>query len=362
MTIAIELQDLLVLKNEEPLVNIPRLAIPRGETLGIMGPNGSGKTTLLKVLALLEKPSQGRVSILGQEIDYSAGNLLETRRKIAFAFQNPLFKDASVRTNVALGLKLRKSPKPLIKEKVHTWLERLSISHLAHRHPAELSTGERCRVGLAQVLVLEPEILLLDEPLASLAIGDRIPLLENLMSILQEQRTTALYATHDYSELSYLARQGLLLYQGNIIQEGTILDLVHRPRSAVAASLVGVDNIIPGQIGNVAEDEVEFHPDNTALRLYGTPRDSGLTEAFALIRSDEIELDVFPGAQWNAIEGIVTRIIPQASKAKVHLDCGFPLITSLSNRKLQLKNYVVGQEVTAVFDPRETFIVRKLPE
>ncbi|NLL19659.1 MAG: ABC transporter ATP-binding protein [Clostridia bacterium] len=361
MSTAIEVNNLLLLKNNEPLLNIPHLHIPRGEVVGIMGYSGSGKTTLLKTLALLEQPDQGSLSIVGQEVQYREATLLPLRRKIALVFQEPLFRDASVRDNVALGLKLRKVPKALIKQKVDDCLAKLGLSHLAHRHPNSLSKGEACQVSLAQALVIEPEILLLDEPLAALDPATRAAILEKLAEIIKETGITTVYATHDYSELSLFAHRAMLLYQGTIIQQGTVLDVLNQPQSAAAASLLGVDNIIPGFVGNVAEDEVEFNPAGTDVRLYGIPKDSGLYEAYALIRSEEIELDAFPGAQWNAVKGTISRIQPSGSQLKIFLDCGFPLVVTIPHRKYYLKKYVPGQEVTAVFDPDRTMIVRKLP-
>lgn len=361
MDTAIEVNNLLVLKDKEPLLNISHLSINKGEVVGIMGYSGSGKTTLLQTLALLEQPDQGLLRVLGQEVQYREALLLPLRRRIALVFQEPFLRDASVWDNVALGLKLRKTPRSLTRQKVHDCLEQLGISHLAHRHSRSLSRGEACQVSLAQALVVEPEILLLDEPFAALDPASRTALLEKLAAIIEATGTTAVYATHDYSELALFAHRAMLLYQGTIIQQGTVLDVLNQPRSATAASLVGVDNIIPGFVGNVAEDEVEFNPADTDVRLYGTPRDSGLHEAYALIRSEEIELDAFPGPQWNAVEGTITRIQPKGSQLKIFLDCGFPLVVTIPQRKFYLKKYAPGQEATAVFHPDRTIIVRKQP-
>lgn len=361
MSRIIEIKDLLILSDRDPLLNIPRFQVHAGEVLGIMGPSGSGKTTLVNTLGLLNPPTQGTLVFFGEEVNYRPAQLLSLRRKMALVFQEPLLLDASVWDNVALGLKLRKTPRPLIKEKVEEYLERLNISALAKRHPQSLSSIEACRVSLAQALVLEPELLLLDEPLASLDPASRMGLLEELSQIIRQQQLTTVYVTSDYSELSLVAHRAMLLYQGSIIQEGTVLDIMDSPASAQAASMVGVDNIIPGYVGTVAENEVEFHPANTSIRLYGTPRDSGLEEAYALIRSEEIELDVFPGPQWNAVTGLITRIQPKGSQIKVFLDCGFPLVVTIPNRKFYFNKYHLGQEVTAVFDPARTLIVRKNP-
>lgn len=361
MNTLLEIKDLLLLKDREPLLNIPHFHLQAGEVVGIMGPSGSGKSLLMKTLGLLNPPTQGSIRLFGEEVTFRPSQLVAWRRRIALVFQEPLLFDASVGDNVALGLKLRRIPRNLIREKVKEYLSLLGIGSLAHRHPQSLSAPEACRVSLAQALVLEPEILLLDDPLAPLDQASRLNLLEELAAIIQQKHLTTVYATTDYSELSLLAHRAILLYQGAVIQEGTVRDVIDSPRSARAASLVGVDNIIPGYVGTVSEEEVEFKPLGTGLRLYGTPRDSGLDEAYALIRSEEIELDVFPGPQWNAVSGVITRIHTKGSQTKLHLDCGFPLVVTLPNRKFYYKKYQVGQEVTAVFDPARTLIVRKTP-
>lgn len=361
MNTAIDVTDLLLLKDDNLIINISRLQVQYGEILGIMGHSGSGKTSLLKILGLLEQPTQGSLSILGETITQPDSSLLALRRRLGLVFQKPLLRDTSVWDNVTLGLKLRKLPRKIIIERVAYWLEKFQITQLAKNHPRHLSSIDACRVNLARIMALEPEILLLDEPLASLDISSRGMLLEELAVLLREQNTTTVYLTNDYSELPILSQRAMLLYQGSIIQKGAVFDIINNPQSAAAASMVGIDNIIAGYLGGVAEDEVEFNPDGSSVRLYGTPRDAGLGQAYALIRSDDVELDVFPGAQWNAVEGTILRIHPQGSQVKIHLDCGFPLISSLPNRRFMTKKYRPGQEVTAVFDPAATFIVRKLP-
>ncbi|HHW07666.1 MAG TPA: ATP-binding cassette domain-containing protein [Clostridia bacterium] len=362
MKTVMEVKDLLLLQDRDPLLNIPHFRLQAGEVLGIMGPSGSGKSILIKTLGLLHPPTQGSIILFGETVNYRPAQLLPLRRRLALVFQEPLLFDATVWDNVALGLKLRKTPKSLIRDKVEEYLTLLGIGSLAQRHPQSLSTLETCRVNLAQGLVLEPDILLLDDPLAPLDQASRLKLLEELAEIIHQKHLTTIYATSDYSELFLMAHRAMLLYRGSVIQEGTVGEVMDSPRSAQAASLVGVDNIIPGYVGTVSEDEVEFRPLGTELRLYGTPRDSGLDEAYALIRSEEIELDVFPGPQWNAVGGTVTRVHPQGTQTKIHLDCGFPLVVTLPNRKFYFKRYQPGQEVTAVFDPARTLIVRKTPK
>lgn len=362
MSTAVEISNLLLLKGDQPVLNIPQLQIRTGEVVGIMGYSGSGKTILLKTLGLLEQPSQGTLTLFGEEVQYRESRLLPLRRRLALVFQEPVLRDTSVWDNVALGLKLRKVPKHLIKQRVDNCLAQFRLSHLKDRPARSLSPGEACLVSLAQALVTEPELLLLDEPLGALDSASRAGILETLADLLKESATTVIYCTHDFSELSLLAHRAMLLHEGTIIQQGTVLDVLNRPQSAAAASLVGIDNIIPGFVGNVAEDEVEFRPAGTEVRLYGTPRDSGLDEAYALIRSEEIELDAFPGPQWNAVKGTITKLRPQGSQLRVWLDCGFPLVVTVPHKKYLLKKYSPGQEVTAVFDPERTLVVRKLPK
>src|SRR6059036_1749311 len=144
------------------VLDVPSLEIAAGEVLAVIGPNGSGKSTLLRIAGLLERPTQGVVRFRGRPVD--ARSSLAERRRMATVFQRPLLADMTVAQNVALGLRFRGAGDDANGARVERWLERLNIAPLGDQRARKLSGGQAQRVALARALVLEPELLLLDEP------------------------------------------------------------------------------------------------------------------------------------------------------------------------------------------------------
>ena len=166
MTPLLEVRDLLVCRENQPVVEVDHLAVDQGNVLAVVGPNGSGKTSLILAIARLLKPERGQILFKGEEI--SEQQELHYRRRIALVLQEPLLFSQSVYENAALGLHFRGTPKEEITRRVDHWLNRLGITHLRDRRADKLSGGEAQRVSLARAFVLQPELLLLDEPFSAL--------------------------------------------------------------------------------------------------------------------------------------------------------------------------------------------------
>lgn len=211
-------RGLRVKRSKRVVLEVEELSIRKGEVLAIIGPNGAGKSTLLLTLARLLKPERGEIWFNGQPA--SAESDLAYRRRIALVLQDPLLCDTSVYENVALGLRFRGAPKNEIQPKVETWLERLGIAHLARRRANELSGGEAQRASLARALVLQPELLLLDEPFAALDFPTRVRLLDDLGQILPESQTTTIFITHNLGEASQLAGRMAVIIDGKLQASG----------------------------------------------------------------------------------------------------------------------------------------------
>ena len=216
MSPLLEIRDLHVERNGRAVLDLDRLEVERGEVLAIVGPNGSGKSTLFLALARLLSCKAGEIRIGGRSAHSMPA--LEFRRRIALVLQEPLLLDLSVRNNVALGLRFRGLPASEIERRVAAWLERLGLSRLADRPARQLSGGEAQRVSLARAFVLQPEILLLDEPFSSLDSPTRAALLEDLKSVLAETSTTSIFITHDLREARKLATRLAVILEGRIHQ------------------------------------------------------------------------------------------------------------------------------------------------
>jgi len=227
LTALLQLSDLVVRREGRIVLDIGSLSVETGEVLAIVGPNGAGKSTLFLVLARLLKPDQGQVLFQGRPV--ATFHDLDYRRQIALVLQEPLLMDMSVYENAALGLKFRRQPKALIDERVSHWLDRLGVAHLAERSARKLSGGEAQRVSLARAFVLQPELLLLDEPFTSLDAPTRFRLLDDLKSVLAETRMTTIFITHDLQEALKLATRMAVILDGRIEQSGTPQDVFDRP-------------------------------------------------------------------------------------------------------------------------------------
>lgn len=223
----IEIRNLLIQRNGRETLKIGSLDIIRGETLTIVGPNGAGKSTLLLALANLLKPAQGDIRFDGKSL--SGWNDLEYRRKISFVFQSPLLMDMSVEQNVALGLKFRGTPREETQERVGKWIKALGIESLAKRRAGQLSGGEAQRVSLARAFVLEPELLLLDEPFAALDPPSHARLLDDLSGILKQDHKTAVFVTHNLREAAKLSHRIAVIVDGMLRQVGTAKQIKSKP-------------------------------------------------------------------------------------------------------------------------------------
>lgn len=232
----IEINDLQIKRKERVALEVEALTISRGETLAVVGPNGAGKTTLLLALARLIRPARGEIRFDG--IPLNQWNELEYRRKIAFVFQSPLLMDMTVEQNVALGLKFRGVERGEIRERVHAWMKRLGVDSLSKRRAGQLSGGEAQRVSLARAFVLDPELILLDEPFAALDPPTRASLLSDLSELLAEDHRTTVFVTHHLKEAAQVGQRVAVIIGGKARQVGTPRQVkLHPADEEVAAFL-----------------------------------------------------------------------------------------------------------------------------
>lgn len=223
----VEIQDLLVKRGQHPALKLDRLTIQEGEVLAVVGPNGAGKSTLLLTLARLLKPEQGEILFQGKPATSEPDTMY--RRRIALVMQDPLLFDVSVFDNLATGLRFRGTAKDEIRQKVPLWLDRLGVGHLSKRRAGQLSGGEAQRVSLARALVLEPQLLLLDEPFSALDPPTRSRLLEDLGALLEETATTTVFVTHDLIEAAQLAGRMAVVVSNRLRQSGPPEDVFASP-------------------------------------------------------------------------------------------------------------------------------------
>ncbi len=223
----IEINDLLIQRNGRDALKIASLEIQRGETLAIVGPNGAGKSTLLLALAHLIKPARGQMMFKGNPV--SRMNDLEYRRKISFVFQDPLLMDMTVEKNIALGLKFRGADKEETRTRVDRWSKAMGVESLLGRRAGQLSGGEAQRVSLARAFVLDPELLLMDEPFSAVDPPTRAQLLNDLSTLLSQEDRTTIFVTHNLKEAAQVGSRVAVIINGELKQVGTPMQIKENP-------------------------------------------------------------------------------------------------------------------------------------
>jgi sulfate transport system ATP-binding protein len=236
------------------------LAIPGGSLTALLGPSGSGKSTLLRVIAGLEQPDEGVVSIEGDNVTA----LPPQKRGVGFVFQHyAAFKHMTVRDNVGFGLTVRKLPRREIRDRVGELLELVQLHGLADRYPAQLSGGQRQRMALARALAVEPRVLLLDEPFGALDARVRKELRRWLRRLHDEVHVTTVLVTHDQEEAMDVADRVALLNEGRIEQIGKPRDLYEHPANEFVMSFVGPVNRLGDAFVRPHDLELQLVPNGT---------------------------------------------------------------------------------------------------
>ncbi|MGX4685471.1 ABC transporter ATP-binding protein [Vagococcus sp. JNUCC 83] len=244
-------EDLSLSFDDKLVLNNVSLSVGKGELVTLLGPSGCGKSTLLRAIAGLEQPKSGKIFLDGEEIQ----DRQSRERQIGMVFQQyALFPTMTVYENVAFGLKVKKLDKKIIEEKVNKILGLVELEEFSKRYVTQLSGGQQQRVALARALVVEPKLLLLDEPLSALDARIRKQLQLEIRSIQQELGITMIFVTHDQEEAMRISDRIYVLSEGELEQASSPNELYTKPQSQFVAEFIGDYNKIPssdliGQIG-----------------------------------------------------------------------------------------------------------------
>jgi tungstate transport system ATP-binding protein len=347
----VALRDVRVQHGAATVLDIPALEIREGEIVAIIGANGAGKSTLLRVLGLLEWPTCGGVLFRGEAATAKKG--LAMRRHMASVLQAPLLLDATVYANAALGLKLRGVPSRQVDPRLRPWLERLGIAHLANRPARTLSGGEARRTSLARGLVLEPELLLLDEPFSALDAPSRETLLLDLQEILAQTEAAVVMVTHDLHEAAALGKRIGVLSRGMLMQLGLAEEIFSRPVNDEVAAISWMDNRIPAVVAEIVPGGALARFDGGAVFVVGAYSIGARVTLW--VRSEDIELgsDWVCAAQGSvSIRARIRRVSTWTSHYRVVLqtDCG-SLVALVAKSRLVALDLREGGDAVASFKP-----------
>ena len=316
--------------NSKIVLDVDNLNFQAGKIYAIVGPNGSGKTTLLNILNLLEKPDEGKIFFYDQEItDKTNSDTLEIRRKMTLVNQDPFLFHSTVYDNIAYGLKIRSIPSKVQKSRIRSALNIVGLSGFKDRKANQLSGGEAQRVVIARALVIEPEVLFLDEPTASID-QKHIDVVERIIKIIKKEiETTVIFTTHDLSQAYRLADEVISLLDGKIIKKVP-------------------ENLLRGEIIE-EEDGLKW------FKTIGNIKFAIVSEKFGLAyisidpRDIILSYEQFQSSVRNSFLGKITKIIEQNHLVKLEIDMGIPLVTIITKESFQDMNLNLGSKIYLTF-------------
>ncbi len=325
------------------------LTIEPGSFVTLLGPSGCGKTTTLRMIAGFESPDEGEI-YLGNE---AINALTPNKRDTAMVFQSyALLPHYNVFDNVAYGLKLRKVPKDEIQKRVMKILDLVELSGMEGRMTNQLSGGQQQRVALARALVIEPSVLLFDEPLSNLDAKLRVSMRTEIRRIQQEVGITAIYVTHDQSEAMALSDNIIIMNQGVVAQMGSPQDIYYHPNSEFVADFIGEANFLKG----VME---QMDGDHAVLKVEGHPARVPAKEGMA--QGKEYTVVLRPESAVLADQGglpcEVTLSCFMGSYQNYHVKVGDTLVKLTDYNPKNKRIYQVGEKCSLVFDPESVHIL-----
>jgi iron(III) transport system ATP-binding protein len=279
------------------------LEIGHGQLVCLLGPSGCGKTTALRLVAGFMSPTAGEISLGDRVVSSPSRTLSPEQRNVSMVFQGyALWPHMTVAQNVAYGLEVRRLDRATIAKKVSAILQTTRLDGVADRYPAELSGGQQQRVSLARALIVEPETLLLDEPLSNLDTGLREEMRFEMRRLHDAYRYTSIYVTHDQGEAMTTADKIAVMNAGRIEQFGSPEEVYQEPRSEFVARFLGGSNILHGRA--IDATHVEFA--GAAIECHGVPLAAG-RDAAVSIRQHHIDIASQPPRAGNAVQATVVR-------------------------------------------------------
>lgn len=335
------------------------LQVRRGEFLTLLGPSGCGKTTLLRMIAGFELPTSGKILLGGQDVT----NLPPYKRNVHTVFQHyALFPHRTVSGNIAFGLEQRGMKKPIIKEKVDAALDLVQLGGFGERYPNQLSGGQQQRVAIARALILEPPVLLLDEPLGALDLKLRKEMQVELKRLQQRLGISFIFVTHDQEEALVMSDRIAVMRCGHIEQLGSAQEIYERPRTEFVADFIGVSNVLPAEVLNVDNGNAKLHICGVDTVLKTSEKLSKGAQIKIVVRPEKIHLHTkaqehsFPNAPAIVEEKVY---FGNSTHWRVRTKDEALVIVFEQNRSAEGDNaqYHSGQQVFLSWDDRNTVIL-----
>ncbi len=290
------------------------LHVKKGEFVSFLGPSGCGKTTTLRMIAGFEKPTSGEILLDGKDITPVPAN----RRNIGMVFQSyALFPNMTVAANIGFGLKIAKAKDSVIKQRINDMLEIIHMEEFSKRYPHQLSGGQQQRVALARALAIQPQVLLLDEPLSALDAKIRLSLRQEIRAIQRQLGITTIYVTHDQEEALSISDRIVVMNRGKMEQVGAPPEIYNAPQTRFVASFVGTLNLLSAQVVDGGKAQVKLDGQEITLpQKLDAPAGQAISLA---IRPEAITLDGHDDSTLNRLRGEVQDVAFLGSVVRVRV-------------------------------------------
>ncbi|MCM3700975.1 ABC transporter ATP-binding protein [Paenibacillus macerans] len=316
------------------------LNIGEGEFVTLLGPSGCGKTTTLRMIAGFEEITEGHIYFGDEAVDGIPPN----RRDCTMVFQSyALFPHLNVFDNIAYGLRIKKLAKPEISSKVESVLDIMNLRDYRDRMPSQLSGGQQQRVALARALVMEPGVLLFDEPLSNLDAKLRLVMRDEIRRIQQQIGITAVYVTHDQSEAMSMSDKVIVMNKGKIEQVGTPMEIYQRPQTKFVADFIGTANFMEGTVKGTEEGRLLVETDAGLLRVRRDGFKTG-DRVTVVIRPEAVSL-----SNESERRGVVRKSVFMGQTQEYEVQFAGQLFQITEHNPIQEKVYAVGANVSLQF-------------
>ncbi len=351
----VEVRNVTHFYGRTKVLNEINLKVRKGEFFGVLGPSGAGKTTLLRIIGGFVFPTMGSVYIHNEQM----GHTPPYQRNTTMVFQHlALFPHMDVFDNVAYGLKMRRRPRKEIVQRVVEVLELVKLTGFENRYPKQLSGGQQQRVALARSIVVEPSVVLLDEPLGSLDLKLRREMEVELKNLQKVLRTTFIYVTHDQEEALTMSDRIGVINAGRLEQVGTVEEIYERPRTRFVADFIGDTNLIEGKVVSIQDQVAALGaaPLTFVAEVRGDFREGDMV--CLSVRPERVRLGEAAEACPVRYRGIVQDIIYTGPKRRylVRLENGQTLKADVLAGEATA--FTVGDEVPVGWQSQDAYLLR----
>ena len=350
---AVSLSNIVKRFGDYTAVHQMSLEIEEGSFVTLLGPSGCGKTTTLRMIAGLLDPTEGEIAIKGKRVN----DVPIHKRNLGLVFQNyALFPHKTVAENVAFGLNYRDVPKDEARRKVAAALELVQLPDLGARYPKELSGGQQQRIALARAIVIEPDVLLLDEPLSALDANLREDMRVELKRIQQSIGVTTVFVTHDQTEALAMSDQIIVMSEGRVEQVGAPEEVYNTPATEFVAKFLGASNLLSARCSDMAGGDIALElPDfpKIAIPKDRAPRVSGPGPVRLVIRAEKLHLkpEGTPAEGMLTVDAVVENVDYQGQSARYFVRVGDHQMQAIN--MIEDRPFATGAKVALQFRARD---------